>query len=65
MTSILTATTSRARCVCDNLHETTSRYDAAAKRLTFLLVCPTCRAEKVVDALEYEPNFIPHARNAR
>jgi hypothetical protein len=41
--------------MCDHLHESTSRYDAAAKVLTFLLVCPTCGIERVVETLEYEP----------
>jgi hypothetical protein len=42
---------------CDHLHETTSRYDSARKLLTFLLVCPVCRTEKVVETLRYEPRF--------
>ena len=45
--------------MCDHLYETTSRYEAATKVLTFLLVCPTCRVEEVVETLEYEPNFAP------
>jgi hypothetical protein len=49
----------RRRFACDHLHETTTRYDTAAKVLTFLLFCPICRIEEVVEALEYEPNFIP------
>jgi hypothetical protein len=43
--------------MCDHLYETTSRYEIATKVLTFLLVCPVCRVEEVVDTLEYEPNF--------
>jgi hypothetical protein len=46
---------------CDHLHESTSRYDRAAKLLTFLLVCPVCQTEKVVEAHPYEPRFQPHA----
>ena len=41
--------------MCDHLHDTTSRYDAAEKVLTFLRVCRTCGIEQVVDTLEYEP----------
>jgi hypothetical protein len=42
---------------CDHLHETTTRYDHAQKLLTFLLVCPVCGTEKIVDAQHYEPRF--------
>jgi hypothetical protein len=42
---------------CDHLHDATTRYDHAQKLLTFLLVCPVCRTEKVVDAQHYEPRF--------
>ena len=45
---------------CDHLCDTTSRYDAAQKLLTFLLVCPTCGAEKPIDTVRYEPRFEPH-----
>ena len=45
---------------CDHLHDSTSRYDHEAKRLTFLLVCPVCRTERVVDSIPYEPHFTPH-----
>jgi hypothetical protein len=41
--------------MCDHLHDTTSRYDAPEKLLTFLRVCPTCGIEQVVETLEYEP----------
>ena len=41
--------------MCSHLHDTTSRYDAARKVLTFLLFCPVCGTEKVVEALGYEP----------
>jgi hypothetical protein len=40
---------------CQHLHETTSRYDKARKLLTFLLVCPVCDVEHVVDIVRYEP----------
>jgi hypothetical protein len=46
---------------CDHFHETTSRYDHEQKVLTFLLVCPVCRTEKVVETQDYEPRFEPHA----
>jgi hypothetical protein len=41
--------------MCEHLHDSTSRYDAAEKVLTFLLVCRTCGIERVVETLEYEP----------
>ena len=41
--------------MCDHLHDTTSRYDAARKLLTFLLFCPACGTEKIVETLGYEP----------
>ena len=46
---------------CNHLHDSTSRYDHERKQLTFLLVCPVCRTEKVVDSIHYEPHFTPHA----
>jgi hypothetical protein len=46
---------------CGHLHDTTTRYDHAAKLLTFLLVCPTCHTEKVIETQTYEPRFTPHA----
>jgi hypothetical protein len=49
----------RRGATCDHLHDTTSRYDVAQKQLTFLLVCPICHTERVVDQLHYEPNFRP------
>jgi hypothetical protein len=44
---------------CDHLHDTTTRYDHDQKVLTFLLVCPVCRTEKVVESRHYEPRFQP------
>ena len=44
---------------CDHLHETTTRYDHDQKVLTFLLVCPVCRTEKVIERRHYEPRFRP------
>ena len=41
--------------MCDHLHDSTSRYDAAEKVLSFLLVCRICGTEKVIEAVEYEP----------
>jgi hypothetical protein len=63
-TDLIDMTSERRRLVdepsmCDHLHETTTRYDAGAKLLTFLRVCPVCRIEEVVETLEYEPNFLP------
>jgi hypothetical protein len=46
---------------CDHIHDATSRYDHARKQLTFLLVCPVCGTEKVVDTIAYEPHFTPRA----
>jgi hypothetical protein len=50
--------------MCEHLHDTTSRYDAARKLLTFLLVCRICGTEKVVETLEYEPRPV-HAGGVR
>ena len=45
--------------MCDHLHEQTSRYDAAARMLSFLVVCPVCETERVVETVGYEPRFKP------
>jgi hypothetical protein len=45
---------------CDHLHDTTTRYDPTEKQLSFLLVCPVCRTERLVDRIHYEPHFEPH-----
>ncbi len=50
---------------CDHLHDTTSRYDRAAKQLTFLLVCRACETERIVETMAYEPRFEPLAEHAR
>jgi hypothetical protein len=50
--------------MCDHLHDTTSRYDAAEKLLTFLRVCRTCGIEQIVETLEYEPRPVRTARGA-
>jgi hypothetical protein len=44
---------------CDHMHATTTRYDHAARRLTFLLMCPVCGTEKVLETMPYEPRFEP------
>jgi hypothetical protein len=44
---------------CDHLHESTTRYDHTRKQLSFLLVCPVCRTEKLVESVPYEPSFKP------
>ena len=49
---------------CEHLHETTTRYDQARKQLAFLLVCPVCHTERVVETQHYEPGFKPHLRAA-
>lgn len=45
---------------CDHLQDTTTRYDHAEKLLSFLLVCPVCKTERLIDSLRYEPRFEPH-----
>jgi hypothetical protein len=45
--------------MCDHLFDTTTRYDHLCKRLTFLVFCPVCRTETVVETLDYEPDFKP------
>ena len=42
----------RQTLMCDHLYETTSPYETATQVLTFLLVCPICCVEEVVDTLE-------------
>jgi hypothetical protein len=44
---------------CNHLYDTTTQYDHDRKLLTFLLVCPVCRVEKVVETMDYEPSFTP------
>jgi hypothetical protein len=45
-------------CVmCDHRFDTTSRYDRNRKLLTFLLFCPACETETVVETLRYAPAF--------
>jgi hypothetical protein len=43
--------------MCDHLFDTTSRYDRKRKLLTFLLFCPACETETVVETLRYAPAF--------
>jgi hypothetical protein len=43
--------------MCDHLFDTTSRYDRKRKVLTFLLFCPACETETVVESLRYAPAF--------
>jgi hypothetical protein len=50
----------RERRACGHLHDTTTRYDHARKLLTFLLVCPVCRTERVLETQRYEPRFAAH-----
>jgi hypothetical protein len=51
--------------MCDHLFDTTSRYDNERKLLTFLLFCPVCRDERVVETLAYEPHYTPVRTAAR
>jgi hypothetical protein len=46
---------------CGHVHDTTTRYDHDQRLLTFLLVCPTCGTEKVIETQRYEPHFVPYA----
>ena len=46
---------------CGHVHDTTTRYDHEQKLLHFLLVCPTCGSEKLIETQPYEPRFTPHA----
>ena len=48
--------------MCEHLHDTTTRYDAGEKVLTFLRVCRPCGIERVVETLEYEPRPVWTAR---
>jgi len=48
--------------MCDHLFDTTTRYDRQRKLLRFLLVCPVCRSERVVETIAYEPEFSPDQR---
>lgn len=47
------------RTPCEHVHDTTSRYDPAGQLLTFLLVCPVCGTERVIETLHYAPRFRP------
>jgi hypothetical protein len=44
---------------CGHLHDSTTRYDHDQKVLTFLLVCPVCGTERVMETQHYEPTFEP------
>jgi hypothetical protein len=46
---------------CGHLHDTTTRYDHEQRLLHFLLICPTCGTEKLIETQPYEPRFTPHA----
>jgi hypothetical protein len=47
---------------CGHLQDTTTRYDHEQKLLHFLMVCPTCGNEKLIETQPYEPRFTPHAQ---
>jgi hypothetical protein len=51
--------------MCDHLFDPTSRYDTARKLLTFLLVCPVCGTQEIVETLAYEPRFEPTRGSSR
>jgi hypothetical protein len=42
---------------CGHLHDSTTRYDHDQKVLTFLLVCPICGTERVMETQHYEPRY--------
>jgi len=44
---------------CDHLHDSTTHYDHERKLLSFLLVCPVCGTERVMETQPYEPRFEP------
>jgi hypothetical protein len=44
---------------CDHICDTTTRYDRAQARLTFLLTCRECGTARVIETLAYEPRFDP------
>jgi hypothetical protein len=44
---------------CEHLHDSTTRYDHDRKLLSFLLVCPVCDNERVMETRHYEPRFQP------
>ena len=47
------------RMACEHIHDTTSRYDPLEQLLTFVLVCPVCGTERVIETLHYAPCFQP------
>jgi hypothetical protein len=46
--------------MCAHLFDTTSRYDRERRLLTFVLFCPTCETETIVETLRYAPSFRRH-----
>jgi hypothetical protein len=44
---------------CNHVHESTTRYDHDQKALTFLLLCPVCGTERIMETQRYEPRFEP------
>ena len=50
--------------MCDHLYDSTSRYDADRKLLSFLLVCPVCEIEEIVQTMEYAPTYVAHGAPA-
>jgi hypothetical protein len=47
---------------CHHICDTTTRYDRTHKRLSFLLVCPECHSEQVLETIDYEPRPVRSAR---
>jgi hypothetical protein len=44
---------------CGHLHDSTTRYDHDQEVLTFLLACPVCGTEKLMETMHYKPRFEP------
>jgi hypothetical protein len=43
---------------CNHLCDTTTRYEHEQKLLHFLLVCPECGTERLIETVDYEPRFV-------
>jgi hypothetical protein len=44
---------------CNHLCDTSTRYEHEQKLLHFLLVCPECGTEQLIETVAYEPRFVP------
>ena len=59
-----TETPSDVTCDCGQFHETRTRYDHELGLLSFLLSCPVCSIERLVECVLYTPRFVPQAEYA-